>query len=382
MEPAEYQPYPPELHDYVDGRMSAEAERDFERRLERNPSLKRQADALRSALQLLHELPVVEPRPGFDERVIGRIRETDLADRARKQIAGAPVPLWKHAVQIGVGAAAAALVFAMIGMPGMFSDTDPDPTSGTGGEGVAFVSITEDDLLPALADHVARFESLRRNVAHIQVTDQNLQRELVSLELRHSDLMRRNIWLAGQVAELPPAQRAGYAAFIDSLDSALRNMEGEINGSFSERRPVNLASVNGALAAVRVPDGRVGGYRLNAPTATESDVTRIVAETTDDVVLFAELRKADYGHDHAGVIRAADLYLESFGQGRFKDHVNAMAIAAHLRMAEPELAAKRFTARFGDYDEDLLPGQLALVKGLMSDSEFAQLEQARIELRR
>jgi len=30
MEPAEYKPFAPEVHEYVDGRMSAEAERDFE----------------------------------------------------------------------------------------------------------------------------------------------------------------------------------------------------------------------------------------------------------------------------------------------------------------------------------------------------------------
>jgi anti-sigma-K factor RskA len=154
MEPAEYQPLPPEVHDYVDGRLSADAERDFERRMNASAQLRTQVEQLRQAIEMLRDLPAREPRPGFAERVVGRIREEDLAERARQRIVAAPVPLWTNAVQVAIGAIAASLVLAVIGMPGLWERTQPD-IPGVGGENVAMAP-TESDLLPALGDHSER----------------------------------------------------------------------------------------------------------------------------------------------------------------------------------------------------------------------------------
>jgi hypothetical protein len=146
MEPSDYKPFAPEAHE------------------QNNAELKSQVDALKRSIEVLRAMPVQEPKPGFDERVIGRIREAELAERARKQIIAAPMPLWQHVVQVGLGAAAAAMVLLVIGVPGMFGDDTQ--LAGSGGSPVNMVAPTEGDLLPALADHNARFDSLAPSCQH------------------------------------------------------------------------------------------------------------------------------------------------------------------------------------------------------------------------
>jgi hypothetical protein len=383
MEPAEYKPFAPQVHEYVDGRLSADDERAFERRLERDPELKSQVESLKRSLDALAKLPVLEPKEGFDDRVIGRVREEELATRARKQIIAAPVPLWQHVVQVGLGAAAAALVLAVIGVPGMFG-ADPDDLESTGGGPVARVTPTEEDLLPVLADQSARFDSLRRNVAHTRLTDGHLQLELVSRELEYSDLMRRNRWLAEQVAELPGSRRAQYQEFLAELDAALSAVAGELNDSQREARELNTALVNSHLAKVRIPEGVISTYTLHTDTGMilpPGEDERMATGQVSEMVLYSLIRQADYRHDHSAVIDAADLYLRHFDRGLFKDHANAAAIGANLRLGDDKAAAERFTARFGEYDEDLQPGQLDLVRGLLTVAEFERLTAARKALR-
>jgi hypothetical protein len=367
----------------VDGRLSADDERDFERRLERDPGLKNQVESIKRSIELLAKLPVLEPKEGFDDRVIGRVREEELANRARKQIIAAPVPLWQHVVQVGLGAAAAALVLAVIGVPGMFGP-DPDDLQGSGGGPVARVAPTEDDLLPALADQAARFDSLRRNVAHTRLTDPHLQRQVVSMELEYSDLMRRNRWLSEQVAELPASRRARYQEFLAELDQALGAVASELNDSQREGRGLNTALIDARLAKVRTPEGAVSNYKLHADTGVilpPGEEERMATGAISEVVLYALIRQADYRHDHNAVIDAADLYLRHFDRGLFKDHANAAAVAANLRLGSDKAAAERFKARFGEYDEDLEPGQLDLVRGLLTVPEFEALITARRALR-
>lgn len=386
MEPAEYKPFAPEVHEYVDGRMSAEAERDFERRLGANPELKRQVEALRRSIELLGNLPVQQPREGFDQRVIGRIREEELAERARKQIMAAPMPLWQHVVHVGLGAAAAALVLAMIGVPGMFSG-EPENVEGLGGAApVARVTATEDDLLPALADHNARFDALRRNVAATRVDDPDLQRQLIAMELQYSDLGRRNLWLAEQINDLPANRRGAYEQYITRLDAALQAINQEIDRSRTERRPVDMAVVRQALAEVQAPDDRLGEYRISVQGASPVPDSRVAAmaddgQRLDEISLYSLVRQAEYRHDHQAVIEAADFYLKWQSRGRFTDQANAAAIAAHLRLGRDLDAGRRFRDKFGDYDEDLQPGQLDLVRNLLTTEEFTRLQAARAALR-
>ena len=385
MKPSEYQPFDPQVHEYVDGRMSADAERDFVRKLERNPELKKQVESLQKALELLHTLPVQEPKPGFDERVIGRIREEELADRARKQIASAPVPMWQHIVQVGLGAAAAALVFAIIGVPGYF-DSEPDPTDmiSQGGGGELRVSATEEDLLPALADQRSRFESMRRSVACTRVDDPHEQRELIMLELEYADLQRRNSWLQGQVADLSPSSRAEYEGFIASMDEALALIQDEVSASLQESRAVDMAVIKSALAKVPALRGKVESVRLvnNSGEIVPPGNERIAVGNYDDVDLYALVRRAEYRHDHASVIDAARVYRDRMKTGTFKIHSSAAEVAAYLRLGQDREAATVFNQQFkADYDEDLSKEQMTILRGLMTDAEWSQLAKAREALR-
>lgn len=384
MEPADYKPFAPEVHEYVDGRMSAESERDFERRLAANPELKRQVDSLRRSIELLGNLPVQQPRDGFDQRVIGRIREEELAERARRQIIAAPMPLWQHVVHVGLGAAAAALVLAMIGVPGMFSGGSENLEGIGGATPVARVTATEDDLLPALADHNARFDALRRNVSATRVDDPDLQRQLIAMELQYSDLGRRNAWLAEQINDLPANRRGAYEQYIARLDAALQAVSQEIDRSRGERRPMDMDVVRKALAEVPAPEDRLGDYRISVRGSLSDARVAAMADDgrrLDEITLYALVRQAEYRHDHAAVIEAADSYLEWQSRGRFKDQANAAAIAAQLRLGRDLDAGRRFRAQFGDYDEDLHPGQLELVRGLLTEEEFTRLQAARAALR-
>jgi hypothetical protein len=388
MKPSDYQPFAPEVHEYVDGRMTAEAERDFQRKLERNPELKQQVESLQHALELLGSVPVVQPKEGFDKRVIGRIREEELADRARGQISKAPVPLWQHAVQIGVGAAAAALILAMVGMPGLFHGDEADKLDQLGGESqmpVARVTPTEEDLLPALADHEARFESLRRNVVHTRVKDPDLQRQLIAMELQYSDLSRRNRWLATEIADLPANRRSEYQQFIQKLDDALKTLNEEVSRSRAEDKPVNMATVMNALNEVGVPGGKLSHYRISVSSGSpvQDDPTARVGDyrTLDEITMYSLVRRAEYRHDYQAVIETADFYLGRQDSGRFKDQANAAAIAANLRLGQDETAARRFMDTFGKYDEDMTAQQLDLIRGFLSDAEYQRLIKARKSLR-
>ena len=388
MKPSEYQPFAPEVHEYVDGQMTAENEREFERKLERNPELKKQVESLRRTIELLGSLPTHEPKPGFDERVIGRVREEELVGRARMQISSAPVPVWQHIVQVGLGAAAAALVLALVGVPGLFQSDDPENLDGLGGAStlpVARVTPTEDDLLPALADQQARFESLRRNVVHTRVEDPDLQRQLISMELQYSDLMRRNRWLGDQIADLPMNRRAEYQQFIETLDTALQTLSDEVSRSRTEREPMNMAVVVTALNDVGAPRGKVALYQiqLNTGSVIEDDPTARIADhgTLDEITLYSLVRKAEYRHDFEAMIEAAEFYLNWQSNGRFKDQANAAVIAANLRLGCDEVAARRFMTSFGEYDEDMTTQQRELIRGFLNDVEYERLIESRKQLR-
>lgn len=385
MKPSEYQPFAPEVHDYVGGRMTAEAERDFTRKLERNSELKQQVESLRRSMELLGSLPMHEPKPGFDERVIGRIREAELVDRARAQLRIAPTPIWQHAVQIGLGAAAAALVLALVGMPGMFSGDENDTLDGYGGGDVARVTASEDDLLPALADQQARFDSLRRNVTHTRVSDPDMQRQLIAMELQYSDLVRRNRWLADEIAGLPANQRDQYLQRIEQMDAALQAVTDEISRSRTERDVLNMPAVVSALNKVSEPSGKLVHYRVSVTSGSpvESDPMLQVGDykALDEITLYSLVRKAEYRHDYQAMIEAADFYLKWQSKGRFKDHANASAIAANLRLGRDNAAAKRFMDSFGEYDEDMAEGQFELIRGLLTEAELTRLIAARKTLR-
>ncbi|NUO16344.1 MAG: hypothetical protein HUU03_07870, partial [Planctomycetaceae bacterium] len=119
MEPSEYAPLPREAHEYIDGQLSAEAERDFERRLERDPALKQRLAEVQAARRMLQSVALCEVPAGFDEGVYERLKYVDLARSAREKLVSARPPLWQRALQVGAGALAASVVLALVGLPGL-----------------------------------------------------------------------------------------------------------------------------------------------------------------------------------------------------------------------------------------------------------------------
>ncbi|MBK8208166.1 MAG: hypothetical protein IPK87_15425 [Planctomycetes bacterium] len=381
MEASEYQPYPPEIHDFVDGRMDADAERAFRRRMETNAALAEQVEQLRHAIKLLHEIPAKQPPAGFDERLIGRIREEELADRARTRILPAPRPLWQHVVQVGIGAVAAALVLAVIGVPGMWDTNDPE-IEGTGGLVSDAVAPTEEDLLPSLGDHYERFDSLRRNVSAMRVIDIDQQRQVLRIEMDSSDLVRRNLWLAGEVSRLPANRRVEYVTFLSQLDSALSAVDTEISASSRDLRAVDLARLEAALAGVKAPGTLQEGYLL-ATRRSVPDPRGMVAEGEQplELQLYASIRRADYRHDPQGVIDAADELLRRRGRSEFKDYAHAAKVEALIRLNRDAEAAKYFNDSFSAFDSDLSEQQQAMLRAFFKDGDKLRLQAAREALK-
>jgi hypothetical protein len=357
MKPADYQPFPPEVHDFVDGRLSAEAERGFERRMAANPQLREQVDALRKAINLLRDLPPAAPAIDFDKKVIGRIREEELADRARRRIMASPRPIWQHAVQVGLGAMAASLVLALIGLPGVFETEAPAFSGSGGGSAVPEVAPTEGDLLPVLCDHYERFASLRRNIAGTTLDNADLQRQLLRIEVEASDLPRRQRWLMPAVADLPMDRRIEYETFLHELDRALRILETEVGSG----RKVDLGRVRAALQSVNVPQDLVAGYEIVA-RAGMPGTRKLVHDATipEELRQYAEVRAADYRHDPRAVIAAAEAYLANWGQGSFVDQARAARVGALLRLGRNSEAARYFDETFSRHSRDWTPMQAAL----------------------
>jgi hypothetical protein len=374
MEPADYQPLPPEAHAFVDGRLGVDAEREFLRRMKADPQLRERVNELRGAIGMLRDLPAGEPPAGFNERLIGRIREDELADRARQRIMRAPTPLWQYAAHVGTGAVAAALLFAVFGFPGFQPATAVEPDAPLIGKGF---TPHEEDLLPALGDQFMRFDSLRRNVHAAMVLDPDLQRQLLRLELECSDLARRNNWLAPEVAQLAPDSSIDYLRFLESLDQALQLIEDEISASIRDRRAVDMTRVNHALGDVQVPAGLDTGVQL-AIRGSRADVRTVFSDDgPQGIRLYAEMRRAEYRHDPEALLTAAEAFLARGESGWLTDHARAAKVSALLRLGRNAEAARYFMREFSAYDEGLTPRQRHLVQALIREGDRQRLYEAR-----
>ena len=372
MEPADYQPFPPEVHAYVDGRMSAEDERDFTRRLAASATLRSQVAQLRTALKLLRALPERQPPAGFEERVIGRIREEELAERARRRIHASRGPLWQKAVLAGAGAMAASLVLMLTGV---FSSPEGTPTfNGTGGFDEVAAVPTEDDLLPVLCDHGERFACLRRNVAAASVAEPDLQRDLVRIELDASDLRRRQDWVAEQVSALPPERRIRYQNFLQGVDGALKVMDEELS---REGASLDLARIQTSLLGVSTPEEVAGGYDFVARSSLRNSRTLISAgNLRPELQAYAALRAAEYRHDAHATREAAEAFLASWNSGEMADYARAALVSSLLRLNLDYQAAQQFDAEFSRHTRDWTPEQARLFKAYFTDGQKVRLAAA------
>lgn len=388
MEPADYQPLPQEAHDFIEGRLGADDERAFRRRLERDENLRRQVERVRATMALLRGLPTKQPSEGFAERVLGRIRDGELIERARKRITSARTPLWQHIAQVGAGAVAAALVLAVVGVPGLFERVTEGPAApAVAAVELGVVEAGEEDLLPALGDQYERYRRLSQQVAYVPVENPDTQRELIRMELELSDLLRRNRWLSGEVTSLPADRRREYRRFLDDLDSALAALDRELTDSAAENRPARTDVMRKTLSEVSVPlrlreECRYTIVRTGTGPSGELGRSRVAAGAGDaEVRSYCAIREALYRHDLERVVSAAQAYRASFSRGRFVKPAALQATAALLRLGREREAAQTYESAFPVYDEDLSMADLVLVRGLLAEDELAALSRARAALR-
>ncbi len=390
MQPDEYKPLPPEAHAFLDGTLNAEQEADFRRRLDRDESLRTQVEGVRVALSMLKALPVKDPGPAFNQRVLGRVRESELIDRARRRIVGARAPLWQHVAQVAAGAVAAAVVLALVAPDwrrGPAPDSPANPLVDVVGAGM--VEPNEDDLLPNLGEQVDRLRKLSSHVDALSGLEKESQRKLLRLELDYSDLQRRNYWLAGQLSGLPAERRKEYHVFLDSLDGALDALDRELTESASERRPVNLAQVSLALRGVNTPNRFKGQPRFSvrrfgtAASGTEEGTRRVSSPVAGDPELesYASVREAVYSNDLERILAACDAYSGELGPykaGHFAKLSEITAVITLLHLGRVTDAAARYELLL----DRLKPEDAALLGSQFLPEETRQLQAARKDLHR
>jgi len=375
MQPDEYNPLPPDAHAFLDGRLAPEAEADFRRRMDADPVLRTGVEKLHRALNLLKTLPARDPGPQFNDRVMGRVRESELIERARRRIVGARAPVWQPFAWAAAGAVAAALVLTLAGVFGAAS-LDPAP-----GQIDLAAAPTEDDLLPALADQYQRYRRLSTHVTGLQDADGAAQRQLLRVELELADLQRRGQWLGSQLAALSLERRREYQQFLDALAGAVDLAEHELARGGEDT--LDLSRISAALRAVRAPQSvgvragmeragsRVTGRRLAAPESWSEEVRAYAAE-----------REALYGGGDKRILAACEAYLRPFGRGgRFVKDARLIEVASLVRVGRPGDAALRMELTFGPFAEKLEPRHSLWLEEQLTGPELEQLQAARAALR-
>ncbi|MBX3474014.1 MAG: hypothetical protein KF754_06490 [Planctomycetes bacterium] len=377
MQPDEYNPLPPEAHAFLDGTLSAEQEAEFRRRMDRDQRLASDVEGVRAALGLLKTLPVRDPGPGFAARVLDRVRDEEMGERARRRIRSARTPVWQHVAQVAAGAVAAAIVLALVA-PGLRND----PGTATQGDAalveLAGTTADEDDLLPGLGEHFDRYRQLAIHMDALADMEGETQRLLIRSELELSGLQRRNVWLASQLAGLPVARQREYRRFLEGLDNAVEIIEREVTDSAAARRPVNIDLVRGTLAAVKAPDALV----LRRAGAAGDRATPIaVASSSPEVAAYQAIRVAVYRNDHERALAACRAYLAPYSAGgKFVRPATIIAVACLLRLDRELEAAAEYERVFGLYEEKLTGADQRMLEGVMTAQERRQLQQARLEL--
>lgn len=379
MQPDEYNPLPPEAHAFLDGRLDAEAEADFRRRLKDDDALRENVEKLQGALAALKTLSVKDPGAEFTQRVMGRVREAELIERARRRIVGARTPLWQHFAQVAAGAVAAALVLALTGVFSPAAPESPlDPLDGV------MATATEDDLRPALAEQQMRLRRVADHLGTLAGADAESQRQLLRAELEYAGLQRRNLWLSGQIAALPLERRRELQGYLDSLSRALAALDEELAESAARGRPVDIAHARSALRAVKAPQGLGGHIYLSLQGAGSSSALRVSTPENwpDEVRAYAAVREATYSHDDARILAACEAYLRPYARGgKFVRAARLHEVATLVRLGRPAEAAQRYEQTFGLFEEKLEPSDVLWLQEWMSQAELDQLRAARSALR-
>lgn len=375
MEPSEYAPLPREAHAYIDGQLGAEAERDFERRLERDLALKQRLAEVQAARRMLQSVALCEVPAGFDEGVFERLKYVDLARSAREKLAAARTPLWQRALQVGLGALAASVVLALVGLPGVSNPNQSALDSGPlDGGYTPLASVTEADVLPLLADNYHRFREMKRQVLFAPAKDPDTLRDLVRAELELSELPQRARRLASIARGLPEPERREYLRFFESLAACCETMDAELVRSRNDRRQPDMQALGASLASVQVPARLSSEDSLLVtrfgPAGRVAQGARVSVGTDSELALYLLAREACYQRDYEGAARHFDDYLARFPRGRFSDLARAGSASALLRCGLSDRALDRYLAD--------VRGNAAAMP-LLDASDAARLKQAELE---
>lgn len=375
MEPSEYAPLPREAHEYIDGQLSAEAERDFERRLERDPALKQRLAEVQAARRMLQSVALCEVPAGFDEGVYERLKYVDLARSAREKLVSARPPLWQRALQVGAGALAASVVLALVGLPGLSGPGQAPLDSGPlDGAYTPLASITEADVLPLLADNYDRFSEMKRQVLFAPARDAETLRDLVRAELELSELPQRCRRLAAVARGLPEPERREYLRFFESVAACCEAMDAELVRSRNDRRQPDMQALGASLASVQVPARLAGEDALLVtrfgPSGRVAQGARVSVGNDSELALYLLAREACYQRDYESAARHYDDYLARFPRGRFSDSARAGSASALLRSGLSDRALDRYLAD--------VRGNAAAMP-LLDSSDAARLKQAELE---
>lgn len=381
MQPDEYKPLPAEAHAFLDGTLNAEQEADFRRKLDRDPALRADVEQLEAALGLLKAAPVKDPGPAFARKVLDRVRDEELAERARRRIAGARSPIWQHVAQVAAGAVAAAIVLALVG-PAWHDNAPANPDDALLAT-VAAVEPSEDDLLPSLGEQYTRYRNVADHVGSMQGVDGDSQRLLLRAELEHAGLPRRNAWLSSQLGSLPLERRREYQRFLDGLDNALDIIDRELAESAAEHRGVNVGLVQGALDGVKAPQRLTVEVRCEVRRRDKSGVMNVSPgpDLNPELAAYAAVRAAVYANDPERIVAACDAYLRPYGKaGKFARPAVITMVGSLVRLDRAEEAAARYEQIFGLYEEKLTPDDWRMIERTMTAEEREKLRQGRRSL--
>ena len=350
MEPSEYTPLPRESHEYVDGLLGSEAERDFERRLLGNPELKQRIDEMQAARKLLASVAMVDPPADFDAGVFERLKYVDLANSAREKLLQARTPIWQRFAQVAVGAVAASVALVLIGLP---STSTPTPEYVLDGGPISanllpVSSVSEADVMPLFADQYDRYREMQRHVLFAQADNADARRDLVRAELELSDVLPRCRRLESIVRSLPEPERREYVRFFDTLASCCESIDAELVKSRNERRELSMQALNASLAGVYIParlssEGAMLVTRFG-PAGSQATPIRVSVGSDAELALYLQARGAFYQRDYEGAWRHYEDYLARYPKGRFGDCARSGCASALLRAGDSDRALDRYLA--------------------------------------
>jgi anti-sigma factor RsiW len=119
-----------ELVAYLDGELSGEAARTLEARLNVEPALRAEANALRRTWEILDYLPQADPKPRFTERTLSRVMPPPSGGHPAAPPAARGAPKWLLYPVIAFSWAAALLLALALGYRGFGALAPPEPGEG------------------------------------------------------------------------------------------------------------------------------------------------------------------------------------------------------------------------------------------------------------